>query len=179
MDTAFSKTERSDYSACVTFGVFNHPNSSGKMVPNLILLDAWKDKLEFPELKATALQYHKDWQPDMFIVEKKASGAPLIAELRSAGIPVMEFTPTRATGDKVVRVNAITDIFASGVVWAPEESFAQDVVEECAAFPSGDHDDYVDAVTMALMRFRQGGFMIPTDEEDIIEPVKFRKEPFY
>jgi predicted phage terminase large subunit-like protein len=179
MDTAFSKTERSDYSACVTFGVFNHPNGVGKPIPNLILLDAWKDKLEFPELKATTVQYHKNWQPDMFIVEKKASGAPLIAELRNAGVPVQEFTPTRATGDKIVRVNAITDIFASGVVWAPEDQFAIDVVEECAAFPSGDHDDYVDAVTMALMRFRQGGFMIPTDEDDLIETPKFRKEPYY
>ena len=179
MDTAFSKTERSDYSACVCFGVFNHPNSVGKPVPNLILLDAWKDKLEFPELKATAVQYYKDWQPDMFIVEKKASGAPLIAELRNAGIPVQEFTPTRATGDKIVRVNAITDIFASGVVWAPDEQFADEVVEECAAFPSGDHDDYVDAVTMALMRFRQGGFMIPTDEDDEIQLPQFRKEPYY
>jgi predicted phage terminase large subunit-like protein len=179
MDTAFSKTERSDYSACVTFGVFNYPNGVGKPIPNLILLDAWKDKLEFPELKATTVQYHKNWQPDMFIVEKKASGAPLIAELRNAGVPVQEFTPTRATGDKIVRVNAITDIFASGVVWAPEDQFAIDVVEECAAFPSGDHDDYVDAVTMALMRFRQGGFMIPTDEDDLIETPKFRKEPYY
>ena len=179
MDTAFSKTERSDYSACVAFGVFNHPNSTGKPIPNLILLDAWKDKLEFPELKATTVQYYKDWKPDMFIVEKKASGAPLIAELRNAGIPVQEFTPTRATGDKIVRVNAITDIFASGVVWAPDEAYATDVVEECAAFPSGDHDDYVDAVTMALMRFRQGGFVIPTDEDDMVELPKFRKESFY
>ena len=179
MDTAFSKTERSDYSACVCFGVFEHPNSLGKPIPNLILLDAWKDKLEFPELKATATQYYKNWQPDMFIVEKKASGAPLIAELRNAGIPVQEYTPTRATGDKIVRVNAITDIFASGVVWAPDERFAEEVVEECAAFPSGDHDDYVDAVAMALMRFRQGGFMLPTDEDDMVELPKFRKEPFY
>jgi predicted phage terminase large subunit-like protein len=179
MDTAFSKTERSDYSACVCFGVFEHPNSVGKPIPNLILLDAWKDKLEFPELKATTVQYYKDWQPDMFVIEKKASGAPLIAELRNAGVPVQEFTPTRATGDKIVRVNSITDIFASGVVWAPDEQFATDVVEECASFPSGDHDDFVDAVTMALMRFRQGGFTIPTDEEDIIELPKFRKEPFY
>lgn len=179
MDTAFSKTERSDYSACVCFGVFNHPNASGKPIQNLILLDAWKDKLEFPELKATTVQYYKDWSPDMFIIEKKASGAPLIAELRNAGIPVQEFTPTRATGDKIVRVNAITDIFASGVVWAPDDRFAEEVVEECAAFPSGDHDDYVDAVTMALMRFRQGGFIIPTDEEEIDLPKQFRKEPFY
>lgn len=179
MDTAFSKTERSDYSACVCFGVFNHPDATGKPILNLILLDAWKDKMEFPELKATTVQYYKDWQPDMFIIEKKASGAPLIAELRNAGVPVQEFTPTRATGDKIVRVNAITDIFASGVVWAPDDRFAEEVVEECAAFPSGDHDDYVDAVTMALMRFRQGGFMIPTDEEDEYQPQSFRKEPFY
>lgn len=179
MDTAFSKTERSDYTACVCFGIFQNPNSVGKPIPNLVLLDAWKDKLEFPELKATAVQYYKNWQPDMFIIEKKASGAPLIAELRNAGIPVQEYTPTRATGDKIVRVNAITDIFASGVVWAPDEKFAEEVVEECAAFPSGDHDDYVDAVTMALMRFRQGGFVIPTDEEDIIDAPSFRKEPYY
>ena len=179
MDTAFSKTERSDYSACVCFGVFNHPDPTGKPIPNLILLDAWKDKMEFPELKAATVQYYKNWQPDMFIVEKKASGAPLIAELRNAGIPVQEFTPTRATGDKIVRVNSITDIFASGVVWAPDDRFAEEVVEECAAFPSGDHDDYVDAVTMAMMRFRQGGFMIPTDEDDTIDLPKFRKEPFY
>lgn len=179
MDTAFSKTERSDYSACVCFGVFNHPSPTGKPIPNLILLDAWKEKLEFPELKATAVQYYKDWKPDMFIIEKKASGAPLIYELRNAGIPVQEFTPTRATGDKIVRVNAITDIFASGVVWAPDEKFAEEVVEECAAFPSGDHDDYVDAVSMAMMRFRQGGFVIPTDEEDEVQLPQFRKEPYY
>lgn len=179
MDTAFSKTERSDYSACVCFGIFNYPDDTGKPIPNLILLDAWKDKMEFPELKASAVQYYKDWQPEMFIVEKKASGAPLIAELRNAGVPVQEFTPTRATGDKIVRVNAITDIFASGVVWAPDERFAEEVVEECAAFPSGDHDDYVDAVTMALMRFRQGGFMIPTDDYDEPQAPSFRKEPFY
>lgn len=179
MDTAFSKTERSDYSACVCFGIFNYPDATGKPIPNIILLDAWKDKMEFPELKAAAVQYYKDWQPEMFIVEKKASGAPLIAELRNAGVPVQEFTPTRATGDKIVRVNAITDIFASGVVWAPDERFAEEVVEECAAFPSGDHDDYVDAVTMALMRFRQGGFMIPTDDYDEPPAPSFRKEPFY
>lgn len=179
LDTAFEKTQRSDYSACVCFGIFMHPNKTGKPIPNLVLLDAWKEKLEFPELKAAVVQYHKDWKPDMFIVEKKASGAPLIAELRNAGVPVQEFTPTRATGDKIVRVNSITDIFASGVVWAPDEQFSHDVIEECAAFPSGDHDDYVDAVTMAIRRFREGGFVIPTDEEDIPPEPKFRKEAYY
>ena len=39
------------------------------------------------------------------------------------------------------------------------EHFAQEVVEECAAFPYGDNDDLVDSTTQAVMRFRQGGFL--------------------
>jgi predicted phage terminase large subunit-like protein len=181
MDTAFEKTQRSDYSACTTWGVFMHPSSDGKPIPNLILLDAWKEKLEFPELKSTVIEYHKRWKPDMFVVEKKASGGPLIAELRRGGVPVSEFTPTRATGDKIVRVNGVTDIFASGVVWAPDEPFSHDVIEECAAFPSGEHDDYVDAVVMAMLRFRQGGFTLPSDDwgKDDEEKAKLPKGPYY
>lgn len=179
MDTAFEKTQRADFTACVTFGIFMHPNDKGTLIPNLILLDAWKEKMEFPELKAVTFQYYKNWQPDMFVVEKKASGGPLVQEIRASGVPVTEFTPTRATGDKIVRVNAITDIFASGVVWAPDTDFSREVVEECAAFPSGDHDDFVDAVTMALMRFRQGGFVLPTDEQEPEIKRPPRREPFY
>jgi phage terminase large subunit-like protein len=57
-------------------------------------------------------------------------------------------------------VNSITDIFASGMVYAPKEKhFAQHVIEQCAAFPAGDHDDYVDTVQMAVSRFRNGGWV--------------------
>lgn len=176
-DTAFLKTQRSDYSACTTWGVFYHPDDSGKDRPNLILLDSYKEKLEFPELKQVAYNMYYEWEPDQMIVEKKASGAPLIFELRAMGIPVTEFTPSRGQ-DKIARVNAVTDLFASGVVWAPPTRFADELIEECAAFPAGDHDDLVDSMTQALLRFRQGGW-IRTDLDDWEEETPYRKKVEY
>ena len=152
-DTAFLKTQRSDYSACTTWGVFYIEGQ-----PNVILLDAYKEKLEFPELKRAAYDKYQEFEPDQMIVEKKASGAPLIFELRAMGIPVTEFTPSRGQ-DKIARVNAVTDLFASGSIWYPPTRWAEEVIEECASFPSGDHDDLVDSTTQARLRFRQGGWV--------------------
>jgi predicted phage terminase large subunit-like protein len=165
-DTAFLKTQRSDYSACTTWGVFYHLDDTGAQVPNVILLDAYKEKLEFPELKVRAREKYFEYEPDQLVVEKKASGAPLIFELRQMGLPVTEFTPSRGN-DKFARVNAVSDLFSSGCVWYPPTRWAEEVIEECAAFPSGDHDDYVDSTTQALIRFRQGGWIrTPSDEWD-------------
>ena len=176
-DTAFLKTQRADYSACTTWGVFYWPDDTGMEQPNIILLDAYKERLEFPELKKTAFEMWTDWQPDAFIVEAKAAGTPLIFELRAMGIPVSEYTPSRGN-DKIARVNAVADLFASGMVWAPRIRFAEEVIEEFASFPAGEHDDLVDSSTQALLRFRQGGFLrLVTDEED--EPVYTRKAEYY
>ncbi len=166
-DTAFLKTQRADFSACTTWGVFyNESEGTGVVEPHIILLDAFKDRMEFPELKKKAFDHWKEWQPDAFIVEGKAAGMPLIFELRQMGIPVSEYTPSRGN-DKIARVNAVADLFASGIVWAPEKRFSEEVIEEFAAFPSGEHDDLVDASTQALLRFRQGGFVpLYSDEED-------------
>lgn len=170
-DTAYTKNERSDYSACTTWGVFNADDKEGRRVPNLILLDAFKGRFEFPELKREAYAHWKEWQPDIFLIEAKAAGLPLISELRAMGIPVSEFTPVRGargvSNDKIARVNSITDIFASGCVWAPNRRWAEEVIEECADFPFGSHDDYVDTVSQALLRFRQGGWVrLDSDEWD-------------
>jgi len=174
-DTAFTKNERSDYSACTTWGVFY--KDENERDPHIILLDALKERMEFPELKARALEYYQEWQPDAFIVEAKASGAPLIFELRRMGIPVQEFTPTRGN-DKISRVNSVSDLFASGKVWAPRRRWAEEVIEELAAFPNSDHDDLVDSSTQALIRFRRGGFItLPSDEQD--EPKEFRRKVSY
>jgi predicted phage terminase large subunit-like protein len=174
-DTAFTKSERSDYSACTTWGVFykdENPND-----PNVILLDAFKKRMEFPELKEKAFNHYKEWEPDAFIVEAKASGAPLIFELRAMGIPVSEFTPSRGN-DKMVRINSVSDLFASGKVWAPGTRWADELIEEMAAFPNSDHDDLVDSTTQALIRFRKGGFLrLNSDEDD--EPLKFRRKMAY
>ncbi len=165
-DTAFSRKESADYSACTTWGIFDHPDDDGISRKNIILLDAFRERMDFPKLKKKAFQMYKDRQPDSFIVEAKATGMPLIHELRAMGIPVSEFTPTRGN-DKVVRVNAVSDLFASGVVWCPETRWADEVMEEFAAFPVGEYDDYVDSGTQALLRFRQGGFLsLYSDEED-------------
>lgn len=169
-DTAHDTKSTSDYTACTTWGVWYNEEEGNR--PSVILLDAFKDRMEFPELKEVALKQYKEWKPDSFLVEKKAAGAPLIQELRRMGIPVDEFTPSRGN-DKIARVNAVSDLFASGAIWAPDRRWAKDVIEEVVSFPVGEHDDYVDTMTQALLRFRNGGFItLPSDEED--EPMFFR-----
>jgi predicted phage terminase large subunit-like protein len=176
-DTAFLKTERSDYCACTTWGVFYQENNLGVMVPHIILLNAFKERMEFPELKQAALEHYKEWEPDSLIVEAKASGAPLVFELRAMGIPVQEYTPSKGS-DKIARLNSVADIFASGRVWVPATSWAEELVEEVASFPSGEHDDLVDSMTQALLRFRRGGFItLDSDEQD--DPPEFRRKKAY
>jgi predicted phage terminase large subunit-like protein len=176
-DTAFLKTQRSDYSACTTWGVFYHPDDRGIDQANIILLNAVKKRMEFPELKQRAYEEWKDWQPDAMIVEAKAAGSPLIFELRAMGIPVQEFTPSKGN-DKIARLNAVADLFASGHVWVPNTHWAEELVEEVASFPSGEHDDLVDSMTQALLRYRRGGFIrLESDYED--EPREFRRKVAY
>ena len=162
-DTAFSKKETADYSAITTWGVF-YPDDDSPA--NLILLDAMKERLEFPELRKEAYEQYKYWNPDTIIIEGKASGMPLTYELRKMGIPVINFNPSKGQ-DKHSRVNAVAPLFESGMIWAPDDEFAEEVIEECASFPYGDHDDLVDSTTQAIMRFRQAGFVnLPDDYKE-------------
>jgi predicted phage terminase large subunit-like protein len=178
-DTAFLKTQRSDYSACTTWGVFYRPNDRGVDVANIILLNSFKRRMEFPELKQTAFEHYKEWEPDSIIVEAKASGAPLVFELRAMGIPVQEYTPSKGN-DKIARLNACADLFASGRVWVPCTAWAEELVEEVASFPSGEHDDLVDSMSQALLRFRRGGFVqLDSDEQDEPKMFKSRRNQGY
>ena len=178
-DTAFEKHNRADYSALTTWGVFYHPDATGKEQANIILLNAFRDRMEFPVLKQTAIDQYKSWKPDGVIIEKKASGAPLIYELRSMGIPVQEFTPSKGN-DKISRLNAVSDLFASGRVWCPNTHWAEEVVNEVAEFPAGEHDDYVDSVSLALMRFRKGGYIkSDLDEPDEVKMFKSNRNRGY
>ena len=173
-DTAFLKKETADYSAITTWGVWYPSEDSGA---NLILLDAIKGRYEFPELRRLALEQYRYWNPETVIIEAKASGLPLTYELRKMDIPVMNFTPSRGN-DKHARVNAVAPLFESGMIWAPKQKFAEDVIEECAAFPFGDHDDLVDSTTQAIMRFRQGG-LIEHPEDYVDEVVEQKKRNYY
>jgi predicted phage terminase large subunit-like protein len=177
LDAAAEKNNRADYTALTTWGVFYDDSITGRPEANIILLNAIKERLEFPELKRLAAQEYEDWQPDWFVVEKKSAGTALYQEFRRAGIPVQEVTPTRASGDKVARLNAVSDIFASGMVWYPAgRRWAEEVVDEVCGFPAMPHDDLVDATIYALMRFRDGGFIrLPSDsweDENDFQPVR-------
>jgi predicted phage terminase large subunit-like protein len=169
-DTAFSKKETADYSAITTWGVFRPYEGYEKA---LILLDAEKGKYDFPDLKNKAFELYKYWEPDMCIVEAKASGQPLIQEFRRAGIPAIDYSPNKGK-DKYTRVNTCAAVFEAGSVFYPaDEKFAEEVIEECAAFPHGEYDDYVDSTTQAVLRYRQGGFLtLETDYKDVDAPPK-------
>jgi predicted phage terminase large subunit-like protein len=161
-DTAFSKKETADYSAITTWGVFLYND----VTPNIILIDMKKGRWDFPDLKRIAMEEYQYWEPETIIIEQKASGTPLTHELRRVGIPVVNFTPSKGN-DKHVRVNSVSPLFEAGQVWAPKEKWAEELIEECAAFPYGDHDDLVDSMTQALMRYRQVGLAVhPEDYED-------------
>ena len=162
-DTAFSKKETADYSAITTWGVFK-PNEGDPEA--IILMDAQRGRWDFPELKAKALQEYNYWEPDMVIIEAKATGTPLTDELRATGVPVVNYTPSKGR-DKHTRMHMVAPIFESGKVWAPDRRFAEEVIDECAAFPHGDNDDYCDSMSMALIRYRKGGFVrLDSDEEE-------------
>jgi predicted phage terminase large subunit-like protein len=177
LDAAAEQHNRADYTALTTWGVFMNDETRAY---NLILLNSIKKRLEFPELKDLAYKEWKEWQPDSFIVEKKSAGTQLYQEIRRTGIPVQEFTPHRGTGDKLARLNAVADIIRSGLVWVPETRWAEEVVEELAGFPFTSHDDLVDSTTMALARFRQGGFIrLPSDEPDEIQFFKSKRTRGY
>ena len=162
-DTAYSKSERADFSAITTWGIFTPVDGESEAI---ILLDAQRGRWDFPELKEVAHQLYNEYDPDMILIEQKATGMPLTHELRRMGIPVTPFTPSRGA-DKFTRMNSCAPVFESGMVWRPDTRFADEVVEECASFPNGEYDDLADSMTQAILRFRQGGFIVtPSDYEE-------------
>ena len=176
LDAAQEATNRADYNALTTWGVFYNEETQNFAI---ILLNAIKKRMEYPELKKLVLEEYKEWQPDAFMVEKKSNGSALYQEFRRMGVPVGEFTPGKGQ-DKIARVNAVSDLFASGIVYAPDHRWAKEVIEECNDFPAGTNDDLVDSTTLALLRFRQGGFLrLPTDEPEDNFLRQYRKRAAY
>ena len=174
LDAAAEKHNRADYTALTTWGVFFNEDENAH---HLILLDSIKKRLEFPELKQLSMDEYTKWEPDAFIVEKKSAGTAIYQEMRRMGLPVQEYTPHRGTGDKLARLNSVADIIASGMAWVPSTRWADELVEEIAGFPFMSNDDLVDSTVMALLRFRQGGFIrLPTDEWEDEAPYYHKRE---
>ena len=176
-DTAYSKKETADYSVITTWGVFYPDQDSG---PAILLVDCRRGRWDFPELKRIAKDQYMYWRPDNVLIEAKATGVTLQQEMRRMGIPVTMYSPGgRGAGqDKLSRVNSVAPMLEAGMVWCPDTDWAEELVEECASFPKGDHDDMVDSTTQALMRFRAGNFVsLHMDEAD--EPTEPAVVPEY
>ena len=152
-DTAYTSNKTSDYSACTTWGIFMDEDN----VANAILLGSRRDRWEFPELKRMAVELYNQHNPDLIIIEAKASGWSLVQELSRMGIPITPYNPKKQ--NKMARVHSITPILESGKIWAPDKDWAEDVIAQCASFPNSKNDELVDSTSQALLRLRQGWFV--------------------
>jgi predicted phage terminase large subunit-like protein len=147
-DTAYSDKTSANRSACVTWGEFcaMHPREPERKINGVILLDVWRGRVNFPELKQKALELYKHWKPWSLVVEAKATGISLIQELQAVGVRYIEAMPAHRGNDKATRTNAIADMFSSGSIWAPlRYPWVQNLQEEMASFPYGESDDMHDA----------------------------------
>ena len=144
-DTAFKEKQQNDFSACTVWGEAEN---------GLYLLDAWRGKLAFPELKRTVVQLYNRDHAAAILVEDKASGQSLIQELvRKTRLPVL---PIRVDRDKVARAEAVTPSIEAGRVFIPESApWLHDYIDELSAFPNAEHDDWVDSTTQAINWFNR------------------------
>lgn len=140
-DTAFKTNEENDYSVCTTWQISED---------SYILIDYWRGRVEFPELKKIVKQLYEKHKPREVLIEDKASGQSLIQELRrSTRIPIKAI---KVNADKIARVNAVTPLFESGkIIIIGEESFNwNEIINECEEYPNGEFDDIVDSITQFL-----------------------------
>ena len=177
-DTAFEEGEENDYTARTTWGVFWHEEERPAEIQALqaklakplvsgryccILLERFKDKVEFPELRRLAVKHYKEFKPDRLLVEKKASGHSLIQELKRGHIPV---TAIKADRSKLARAHAAGTVLESGCVFYMDRRWAEEVIDECEAFPAGEHDDIVDTCVHAWQWLRKTFHLQLRDEQD-------------
>jgi predicted phage terminase large subunit-like protein len=193
IDTAFTEKTENDFSAMTVWGVFSGGKNTavatkvatkdGLMTtkiertytdehPKAILMAAWQERLQFHDLLEKIAATMKQYKVDKLLVENKASGPNIIQELRriynhlSFAVEPVDIVRTkeRVGVDKVSRAHAVVPVFASGLVYAPDRSWADMVITQCSIFPRGKHDDLVDSTTMALGWLRRNGFLVRGEE---------------
>lgn len=153
--------ENASYSARTTWGTFNIDGQ-----PQVMLLDRWRDRVPYYELRKEAKRSYKQFKPDAIVVENKVAGISLVQDLRMAGLPVVKYTPDR---DKDARAHSASILLETGKVWYIDAPWSKDVIDWCAAFPAGDGEDIVDTVTQIWLRLRNQWFIVPGDVESQIE----------
>lgn len=183
VDTAFSTKETADFSAYGVFGVFRsiETDLEGRehLISNLILLECGEGRWEFPDLLAKMREINDIYEPDTFVIEKKASGQSLIQEMRRRGMQVSEYVPDK---DKVSRAHACTPFMEAKRIWVPAHrldedtvrprKFAEDMIQQAIQFPFAAHDDLTDVLTQGILWMRdtfnvgQPEYVDEYDEDD-------------
>ena len=192
-DTAFEESQENDYSARTTWGIFNHRDQLwderakrpvfGPTRVSAMLLDAWRDRVGFPELREEVIQANTDFAPEAILIEKKASGHSLIQELRRKHLPVKAVSLSGSagrkgvSGDLVARAHEASLMLEKGCIWYPPRQFAYTVIEEASKFPNGEHDDFVATLVIAWMYMRRYlDLELPDDERDEIRPWEWKRK---
>lgn len=190
-DTAFEEDEEADFTARTSWGIFTHQETEidskgnqreGKLRTCAILLDYLEERMEYPKLRDEVLQSNHDWGPDWILVEKKASGHSLIQELRKKHVPVKAVKLAGSagrggmSGDLVARAHEASLMLAKGCIWYVPGADAMHVIDHCAKFPAGDHDDITSTVTIAWQYMRKYyDLTLPDDDDDEIEPFNWQQ----
>lgn len=162
-DTAYTEKTENDWSACTVWGVWRDQSGLSK----ILLMEAWQERLHTRELAAKLVDTCRRRNADHLLIEYKANGQPAaqeVARLCRAG----EWTvhPVNPRGDKVARAHGCVPLLFGGVVFRPHRKWAELVVDECAKFPKGKHDDLVDSTTQALLYLRRIGVAKLTEESE-------------
>jgi phage terminase large subunit-like protein len=193
-DTAFEEDEEADYTARTTWGIFTHQETEkdpvsglmkeGKLRTCAMLLDMLEERMEYPKLRDEVIKSNEDFAPDWILVEKKASGHSLIQELRLKKIPVKAVKLAGSggrggmSGDLIARAHESSLMLAKGCIWYVPESWSMHVIDHCAKFPAGDHDDITSTCTIAWQYMRRFyDLTLPDDDEDEreIEPFNWKR----
>jgi predicted phage terminase large subunit-like protein len=176
LDTAYTIKQENDASALTIWGVFRDVAGN----PKVMLIYAWQERLQFYELVQKVIQtctistvttVEARFPVDRLLVESKASGLSIGHELhrllRGTGKLGVELLDPTKYGDKVARVHAIQHLFADEMIYAPDKSWADMVIDQCALFPKGARDDLVDSTSQALRYLRESGFALRREEQSM------------
>ena len=187
LDTAYTTKTENDYSALTIWGVFSGGDQKAIATrvigrdtetvsvikrtyseehPKLMMLFAWQERLELHELVLKVSESMRKFKVDKILIENKAAGISVAQEIRRLygheEWAVQLVDPK--SQDKLSRLYSVQHLFAEGLVYAPDRTWADQVITQVSTFPKGKHDDLVDTVSMAMRHLREIGLLVRGDE---------------
>lgn len=183
LDTAYTTKTTNDYSALTVWAVFSGGSQQAQATrvvgrdtetisvikrtyteehPKVMMLWAWQERLELHDLVLKVSESMKQFKVDKLLIENKAAGLSVAQEIRRLygheDFAVQLVDPK--SQDKLSRLYSVQHLFAEGLIWAPDRSWADQVITQVSTFPKAKHDDLVDTVSMALRHLREIGLLV-------------------